>query len=373
MKYVCEKDMCAGCMACVDVCPRDAVTVTDQVKHYNAVIDESKCINCGLCRKVCAQNSKKLFREPILWKQGWSRDERVRNNSSSGGFAYEIMKAFLAIGGDYVCSCRYENGFFDFCVTSKIEDLTRFSGSKYIKSNPVGMFSQIKGLLDSGKKVLFLGLPCQVASMLNYTNNNDNLVTVDLICHGTPSPKVLESFLKSHKKTLDQFRKISFRSSKGFALTVDDNEFTTNGILDYYTFAFWGGRSYTENCYSCEYACGRRISDITIGDSWGSNLPAEAQKGGVSLALVQTEKGKSLLECANIELMDVDLKIAKEKNHQLNHPMEKPPEYDKFMNGLAKGIDYNAMIRKSFSKRYYKDLIKRILIKLGISYKKGRI
>lgn len=366
MNSVCEENKCAGCMACVDICPKNAISVVDGIKFYNAYIDKSKCVDCNLCKKVCQHNHIPELKNPIMWRQGWSKDNSVRERSSSGGFAYELMKVFLATFGDFVCSCRYDNGYFKFAITDKLEELEYFSGSKYVKSNPEGIYKQILKLLNSGKTVLFLGLPCQVASLLNFTNRNENLYTVDLICHGSPSPKVLDSFLKSYNCELGSTSKVSFRAEYGYALSVDGKSFSPRKIRDYYTMAFADGYSLTENCYSCNYAGGNRVSDITIGDSWGSELPSEMKKGGVSLALCQTEKGKKILEASNIDLFDVDLDKAKSSNPQLVHPMKKTAKRNELLDCLAKGVSFKKAIRKCFVKRYYKDMIKTMLIKIGI-------
>ena len=365
MKLVCEKNKCAGCMACVDACPAKAVTVRDEVKCFNAVIDESKCLNCNLCHKICQQKNSPVHREPIYWKQGWSNSEETRKTSSSGGFAYELLKTFVGRGG-YVCSCRFDKGLFTFYITNKIDELRSFSGSKYVKSNPVGIYKQIKELLKNGQQVLFVGLPCQVASLINFTNNNPNLFTVDLICHGTPSPKVLESFLKSKKIKLNDVEHIAFRTGDGFMVVPDGARLAGGNGQDYYIIPFIDGDSYTENCYSCEHASINRVSDITIGDSWGSKLPDEMKKNGVSLALCQTEKGRKLLEESDVTLYDVDIDAAKASNPQLVGPSKCTGHRDKLLSGVAKCIGYNSIIRRTYTKRYYRSLFRRVCRKIGL-------
>lgn len=120
--------------------------------------------------------------------------------------------------------------------------------------------------MRDGEKVLFIGLPCQVASLLNVTGNNPNLYTVDLLCHGTPSRKVLQAFFNTYKVELKNIKNISFRSSKGYGIEEDGRTFASYGLKDYYTTFFTECTSLTENCYFCHYASSERISDITIGD-----------------------------------------------------------------------------------------------------------
>ena len=193
MKTVCDIDKCAGCMACVDICPKGAISILDSLKSYNAVIDTDKCVGCNMCHKVCQKNQNGSFLKPILWKQGWASDETIRKYSSSGGAATVLAKQFVKDGG-IVCSCVFNNGCFVFDFAETVEQVNKFSGSRYIKSDPTGAYKKAKQILRSNKKLLFIGLPCQVSSMKNYTGNPDNLYTIDLICHGTPSPKILDIY-----------------------------------------------------------------------------------------------------------------------------------------------------------------------------------
>lgn len=152
MNSVCEKEECTACMACVEACGKSAITVIDHVRNYEAQIDDKKCISCGLCRKVC-QNRKLVYgKKPILWYQGWAKDRSIRNISTSGGFATAIAKKFIEIGGT-VCSCKFQNGSFGFSITDDISELKEFAGSKYVKSNPYGIYNAIVEKLCKGRKV----------------------------------------------------------------------------------------------------------------------------------------------------------------------------------------------------------------------------
>ena len=194
MKTVCEIYQCAGCMACIDICPKKAITISDDLEKLNAVIDESKCINCNACHRVCQEENPAELRKPLEWCQGWA-DDSIRGRSSSGGYATAIMRTFVERGG-IVASCHLIDGDFRFSLIDNVDSFNGVPGSKYVKSNPAGIYRQVKNKLKEGKKILFLGLPCQVSSMRNYIGDNDNLYTIDLICHGTPSIKLLDLCLK---------------------------------------------------------------------------------------------------------------------------------------------------------------------------------
>ena len=367
MKTVCEKDKCTGCMACIEVCPRNAIKVEDTLEAYNAVICEDLCINCNACTRVC-QNSNAIitFRKTTAWYQGWSNDSNDRKNSSSGGAAYELAKAIINRGG-IVYSCLFFNGEFVFDETNTVSGLKKFSGSKYVKSNPKNIYKRIKERLRMGTDVMFIGLPCQVAALKCVTGEKDNLYTVDLICHGTPSPRVLELFLEQYGCKLEDLKDIQFRVKDQFQVSSKTYKaFTSKFVRDPYMIAFLNGLIYTKNCYSCKYARRERVADITIGDSWESDLPVEIQKKGISLILSQTQKGDALIHEANMELKSVDLEKAVAANHQLRHPSIEPTGRDEFFWLLKKGKRFNTLIRKNYPKQYTKQKMKAVLSKLGI-------
>lgn len=365
MITVCQENNCAGCMACLDVCPKDAITVIDSIKYYNAVIDEDKCIGCELCHSVCQDNQQPSFREPFEWYQGWAMDESIRASSSSGGFAAAIQRQFIIEGG-IVCSCCFENGQFIFKAAHTVGELRAFKGSKYIKSNPIHIYKEIRELLKFGRKVLFTGLPCQVASLKNYIKKDDLLYTIDLVCHGTPSPRVFEQFLREKHKYLSDVKELSFRVKNTFNVSIDGKKLTVPRVRDYYSKCFLDGLCYTENCYRCKYARIERTSDLTIGDSWGSELPKETRDKGVSLALCLTEKGKELLHNSDIVLLDVNFEKALKANSQLQKPSTKTKNVDIVLDGVVRGIKLDRIMRRLYPKLYFKNEIKKILYYLGI-------
>ena len=372
MRTVCKQNSCTGCMACVGKCKKEAISIQDNLLAYNAVIDEGKCVGCGACERVCPNNHKVNLIEPICWKEGWASDD-VRMKASSGGAASAMMECFVDDRG-YVAACLFRNGEFIFDITNKKDELVRFAGSKYVKSNPVGIYNKVIEKLKNGKKVLFIGLPCQVAAIKNYTktiptNISENLYTVDLICHGSPSPKILT--LALHEKGVDikLLKEIRFRNKTNFGLSSQNRNgeyktITPNGVHDMYTYAFLTSLDYTENCYYCQYATLGRVSDVTIGDSWGSNQPDSEQGKGISLILCQTNKGMELIEKSGLRLEEVDVEKAIEANHQLRHPSIAPKTRGIFFENLSKGF-YKA-VSKSVPKVYYKQKLKENLIKLKI-------
>ena len=293
MRSVCEQNKCAGCMACIDICPKSAIKIVDSIEFYNAVIDAEKCINCKACENVCQELHPAKKREPIFWKQGWTNN-LDRSKSSSGGLGYALASAFIKEGG-IVAACVFANGEFKFQTFDNLIELDAIRGSKYVKSNPIGIYKKIREIIKE-RKVLFLGLPCQVSALLNYIgeHNADNLLTIDLICHGTPSPNILTDYYAEHRIDIRNIKNISFRKNSNLGLIQNKSRFTYPFNMDAYSLAFLNSVCYTENCYNCAYASWNRVSDITLGDSWGSELNDEEKKRGISLVLCQTLKGKNL-------------------------------------------------------------------------------
>ena len=365
MNTVCETDQCAGCMACLDICPRNAIHIQDSLNAFNAVIDHEKCINCNACHLVCQHNHPPTFRKTNIWKQGWAEDEAVRHNSSSGGAAASIERAFVKNGG-VVYSCTFLSGEFCFRRAATEEEVKRFVGSKYVKSNPTGIYKMIRQDLKKGEKVLFLGLPCQAAAVINYCGENENLYIIDLICHGSPSPQLLQLYLNDHGIRLTNLSSLDFRKKGRFCLIPNRKDLINPRIRDYYTMLFLNGTTYTENCYSCKYAKTERLSDITLGDSWGSELPEEEQKKGISLIMVQTEKGAKIIEQSDLVTKAVNPERAIVSNRQLQHPSEKSKERAQFWENLGKGYSFTKAAAACFPKQHFKNEVKKILIFLRI-------
>lgn len=363
MKTVCETNKCAGCMACIDVCPKGAIEIKDDLSVYNAVIKEDKCIACNSCHCICQSNHMAEIMTPIKWHQGWAVNEDVRKRCSSGGYATAISEAFIDSGGA-VCSCVFRGGEFVFEFAESKEEVKKFIGSKYVKSNPIGVYKETKDRLKKGQKILFIGLPCQVSAMKNFIGKkfDENLYTADLVCHGTPSPKLLEIFLKQYGYSLSKLRDIQFRVKAKFMVRGDGRGIITNGVSDKYSIAFLNSLIYTENCYSCPYARKERVSDITLGDSWGSELAVEEQKKGISLLLCQTEKGNQMLSMAGIHLEVVDMDKAIASNHQLKHPSVMPDGRAQFFKEITRQ-KFNSLVFWQFPKQCLRQNIKQILIK----------
>ncbi|MCM1326102.1 MAG: Coenzyme F420 hydrogenase/dehydrogenase, beta subunit C-terminal domain [Bacteroidales bacterium] len=352
-------------MACLDVCPKDAIRIEDAMTHYNAVIEETNCVNCNACHKVCPNNHPIQMVKPMKWYQGWAKQESIRMQASSGGLASAIAYSFVEDGGE-VCACVFKQGKFIFQCIDNDKELNRIAGSKYVKSNPIGIYPIIRQKLEENKKILFIGLPCQVAALKRFLNVDlqKNLYTIDLICHGTPSPKLLELFLQQYGYSLQKLKNIKFREKSSLSITEDAERIEPSGIQDRYMMGFLEGIFYTDNCYHCAYATLKRTGDITLGDSWGSSLPKEEKVKGISLILIQNSKGEYLLERAEVHKEDVDLNQAVKSNAQLQKPVKKTERRKHFFCSIQSGKGFNATVFRYCFKRGLKQYIKKGMWKL---------
>jgi coenzyme F420-reducing hydrogenase beta subunit len=365
---VCEQGQCAGCMACVDVCSKDAIKIEDSIEHMNALIDSARCIDCGLCHSVCQSNHPAELLSTVESWQGWAAPE-VRRGSSSGGFASAILSAFVD-GGGAVAACRLKRGVFGFSIAFTRDELAGFAGSKYVKSNPVGIYRKVLGLLCDGRDVLFVGLPCQISAMRNYVclkgkNASGSLYTIDLICHGSPSVKILREALLEYGYDLDEIERMWFRSNIDYGLRTESERLVPDGCTDRYTMTFLSSISFTRNCYSCHYATSERVGDLSLGDSWGTDLIDE-EASGISLALVQTSKGKQLLEMAGLELRPVDYKNAVANNQQLQHPSLLTKEHNRFFQAWSKSESFRRSVFEAMPGAVLKQEVKCLLSRLGL-------
>lgn len=369
MNTVCPAEQCTGCRACEAICPKKSIRLVDTLDKVYAEINEEQCIHCGLCERVCPNHNLVQKNEPIEWHQGWANNKNIRETSSSGGIAAALTKNFIENGG-YVCSCYYDKGEYAFHTTNNVDEAHKFAGSKYVKTNPFDAYSSVSKLLKKGEKVLFVGLPCQVAAIKNFVpkNQQDDLYCIDLICHGTPSLKLLKIYLAQHGVDIASLDDIRFRTKGKMGLNV--KSVATAGTVDRYLISFLNALNYTEGCYNCKYACKPRVSDITLGDNWGTDLSCELQKG-LSLVLCMTEKGQQLLADADVNLVEVNVEKAVAENGQLNHPSVKPVEREEFFTSIKNGANYDRLVLKIFPKQSIRQILKGIAIKMKLYKSRG--
>ncbi len=329
-----KKEECCGCGACADVCPRQCIVMRpDGLGAMYSHVDTERCVECGLCEKVCPiPADREAMTRPAEAYAAWSREACVRQRSSSGGAAFQLSRRVIEQGG-VVYGCAADGLTIRHVRIDSVSDLHRLQGSKYVQSDTCGIYRRLRDDLRDGKTVLFTGTPCQCAAARGCApQGKGNLITVELICHGVPSQKMLADHLRPIIKgrKVDQIR---FRDGNSYVLrvTADGKEiYAGDGFgepdTDLYYSAFLNGKTFRPSCYSCPYARPERASDITVGDFWGiadrDKLPAEA-RDGLSLIMPLTASGHQLFDdirhTINIIERPADEAIA--GNTQLRHPL----------------------------------------------------
>ena len=332
------------------------------------VVNEEKCISCGLCLKRCPQlqeNSKDKLQIESYAAQSKNKEELLK--SSSGGIFSVLATRILNKNGVIYGAAFKDNLNVEHIEITKIEELDLLRGSKYVQSNTLDTFSRVKGNLENNKYVLYTGTPCQIAGLKQFLRKDyNNLITIDIVCHGVPSPKLFKKYKQNlEEKQKSKITKFSFRdkTKNGWGLNLkiqyENNKLNNKKhIYDSYYKSFLNGDTYRECCYSCKYANLQRIGDITLADFWGiENIKNDFNiKDGVSAILVNTEKGRKIFnECKeDINYMPVSIESVIKENKNLKMPTEKPR--------IRKTV-YNGIDNKSYKKFEKENLQFKIEIK----------
>lgn len=398
MIQISNKSKCCGCTACVSICPKQCITMREDEEGFlYPMVDSSLCIDCNLCKKICPELHSKERREPLNVYAAKHKNEQVRLASSSGGIFTLLAERIIDEGG-VVFGARFNNNWnviHDYTETKK--GLTAFRGSKYVQSYMGNCYQKVKFFLQQGRKVMFTGTPCQIAGLKNYLRKDyDNLLTVDVVCHGVPSPKVWRIYLneiarKGGKNSVlfhpisekQEIKSINFRSKStgwkkySFALilsgaTADEEKntvllssiFTENPYMN----AFLSNLNLRPSCYACPTKSGKSGSDITIADFWGIEevLPEFDDDKGISLILPYTEKGIYWLKDLNCEFTKVDYQTAQKNNPSISTSVTKPINRNFFFHQLKYKNSIQSIWENCSSNALNKRIHRFVYRKLGI-------
>lgn len=360
-----DKSACCGCSACYAICPKQCITLSaDKEGFLYPVVNAEVCINCGLCEKVCpVLHPKKKEVQPDVFAV-INTDEKIRLQSSSGGIFTLIAEQIIDEGG-VVFGARFnENWEVVHDYTETKEGLSYFRGSKYVQSNLGKAFNQAKFFLDTGRKVMFTGTPCQIAGLKNFLRKSyDNLLTVDVVCHGVPSPGIWKEYLIQSVKNIyknechwgefidlkEVIQNISFRSKekgwKNFHVVLEYINRERESIPFYqnlYMKAFLSDFSLRPSCFVCPAKLDNMQGDITLADCWGiDELKPE----------IDDDKGCGLILIHN----PVVWKQYDEVNSVVKYPLD-----------LSDVVKYNPMITISAMMPVNRTLFFDLLSKIGL-------
>lgn len=371
MIHITDKKNCCGCSACVQRCPKQSIRLEEDTEGFlYPKVNEETCIKCGLCEKVCPilnQADKLPVQEVLAVK---NPDEEERMNSSSGGVFLPLARKVINKGGVVFGAVYDESWEVHHVYAEKIEDIYPMMGSKYLQSRIETAYRDAERFLKQGREVMFVGSPCQIAGLRTFLRNKEypNLLAVDFLCHGVPSPGVWRRYLaetyggydakeqsrlqatagknsvllsslnatspigdiKFRDKTESGWKKFRFVVRQKSASKADQNTVLSSDI--HYDNPFMRGFLsdiyLRPSCYACKCKNGVNHSDLTIADFWGINLiaPEFDDDKGVGLVLVNTPRGKAYFDKLEMEVLESSLEIAHKYNGGFNEHTKAHPK-----------------------------------------------
>lgn len=385
-----QRKECTACGACVQKCPKNCIELkSDKNGFLYPSVNISECIDCGLCDKVCpiGKHENEACAPRAFACVNNSKEDLLRE--TSGGVFGAIAKLVLGDGG-VVYGCAYTDHMQATHIRiDSIDDLHLLFGSKYVQSNTRRTYAECEQDLKAGKWVLYSGTPCQIAGLKAYLQKEyENLLTVDLVCHGVASQAYFDKFIELLEKENGAVcTDYSFRSKKNAGWSVAGvASFKDCGgrvfekkqyyFSNYYYCYYLGCSTYRDSCYSCEYASLNRVGDFTLGDFWGAEglqIPFNTEDG-CSLVLINSDAAKKVFEKLDIRKQEIPLDEAVKYNKQLSSPSVARYDRDELLREYRE--ESAETIQNSFKKRSKKQIligkikylipksIKRLLLKI---------
>lgn len=381
MEEVVDPTRCTGCGACAVACPVQAITMEDAPDGFlHSNIHQDICIDCALCARVCPVINPLAQRKPEAVYAAQSPELSVLKQSASGGAFFEIARNFLAQGGSvYGAAMTLTHSKADIfhLEVRSTDELTRLQGSKYAQGRAYPSFKKIRNKLRHGERVLFSGLPCQVAGLKSYLRQDfENLATIDIFCHGNTSLAQLNCYLtylkeKYHADIVSYIFRDKERGTgyKPKVVLSSGKVVRQTTFKEAYWYLFQNSKFYRESCYHCPYASPLRISDISLGDFWGIDkmrpeLLAKAggpldEHYGISAVLANTPKGRALVADAHLIREDAALAEVSQHGAAIRTPQPMPADRAQVLTLFRSG---NFAAAKAYAKAelglyYYLDLL----------------
>lgn len=371
-----NKKDCCSCGACLNICPRQAISMQeDECGFLYPRINEEQCIHCGKCKKVCFfQNEFERLNDNLTYA-AVARDVALLEKSASGGVFAVVAKKIIENGGVVFGAEMTNDYFIQHTCVGEICEISKLQGSKYSQSNTKKTYSEVKYFLQQGRQVLYSGTPCQIAGLYGFLGQEvDGLVTIDIVCHGVPNNRMFQEYIATLG---DDVKHFSFRDKstgwgKNGSAEIDGKCRKIWESSSSYLYYFSKGWICRESCYQCPYASKQRIGDITLGDYWGIEKQHPEYLGkngfnesrGLSVVIVNTEKGKNLIDSTReqLEIKLSSIEKAAVGNPQLREP-SKPGKRDELLRVYEDGgwKEIERLFRKNIGWRYYSSQVKCIL------------
>lgn len=385
-----EKSDCCGCEACTQKCPKNCIHLVEDNEGYRyPVVNKSSCVDCGACERACPIINNNEQQKPLEVLAAKNRDDHQRLVGSSGGVFFEIGRSILNKGG-VVFGARFdENWNVIHEYTEDIDGLNAFRGSKYVQSHIGDSYKKVEHFLKAGRQVLFSGTPCQIAGLQCFLRKKyDNLLLVDVVCHGVPSStpwqKFLDESVRPQNQSPETFRKhitaISFRYKEkgwskyhlkviynplnGISTSSRNSIFSKHHRNTDFMYGFLKNYFLRPSCYNCKFRCGKSHSDITLADFWGIWNYSDKWNDdkGISLVMLNTELGKSIFRTLKLDSFLSDYQTAIAGNMSIIESPTKPVERCFVFHHLSCGKKLHEAFRFNF--------IEKLLIKVGYKIKR---
>lgn len=383
---------CCGCEACINICPKQAISMSVNNRGFlYPQIDDKKCIHCNRCVQVCSFQNKSVCEAELCEVYAVTNSNNIDIMASASGGVFAALARYVIDQKGVVFGCAWDSDILPIHIRiDSVDDLKRIQGSKYVQSKIGSSYKTVKTDLENGKMVLFSGTPCQCDGLRSFLNKDyKKLLCVEVICHGVPSAEFWRAYLDVLEKNLKgKIRNVQFRDKKrGWGALLHVTYQSKQGKIkhrylspeeSYYYYYYWRGNLYRDSCYKCKYACRSRGSDFTIGDYWGIQdvHPQVDIFKGVSVLIVNTSKGKQILKNMRsyINCISSTFEFAARENEQLKESSKLQPFTEHLWNIYEKeGVEgleqyyiryYKANIIKGKIKRliplFLKDKIKKI-------------
>lgn len=360
-----NKKECCGCTACMHVCPVKCIIMQEDEEGFlYPVMEKEKCLDCHKCEKVCPVGNENMVDEKTKTFVGYCKNEEIRRKSSSGGI-FSVIAEWIIQQNGVVFGAAFDEKFevHHIAVETK-EKLGKLRGSKYVQSRLENTYPEAKQYLEMKRKVLFTGTACQIAGLKKYLNKEyENLYTVDVLCHGVPSPKIWRMYLEDKKEQYHAtIEKIEFRNKntgwKNYSVNMefsDMQRYCVHFYEDKYMRMFLDNIDLRPSCYACHFKGFPRISDLTIGDSWGieNHMPDMDDDKGTSIILINSFNGMKMFEAIkeNLIVKEAELDETLPPTADSRRPVEMHPNRKKYWEGVSEGESFDNLygyLQKSF-------------------------
>lgn len=359
-------EKCCGCSACVNICPKHAINfATDYLGFHYPEVDQDKCIKCGLCLKVCKFKDDNIsITNNIIPDIYGIRNKNIDElNFSQSGGAFWIIAQILIKRGYIIYGVGLDEHFTaKHKRATSLKECKEFRGSKYTQSELCDIFKKVKIDLLNNLKVLFVGTPCQIDGIKSFLGNlaNRNLITIDIVCHAVPSPKIWQNYLDYIEEKYNQkIKTVNFRDKRYGWHSHFETFILENGAIitdNIHRMFFYNHLTIRPSCTRCIYTNFRRVSDITIGDFWGWEKYHKEwnDNKGVSLVIVNTDLGKRLFELMKDNCLYIKSNTKECIQPQLIAPIKANKKYNKFTNDFERyGFNYVLEHYGDFGWRYW--------------------